>query len=143
ARRRLRERQVSALPEPQVSEPDRWHDLKPLLDREIQRLPDRYRLPILLCDLEGKPRKEAARQLACSEGTLSGRLARARALLAKRLAQRGIVASGGMLGLMLAEQAAAARVPALLISSTIKAASLLAAGSGAAEGTIGATIVAL
>ena len=60
------------------------NDLLPLLDQELSGLPDRYRQAIILCDLEGKSRKEAARLLGWREGTLSGRLARARVLLAKR-----------------------------------------------------------
>src|SRR5262245_37708928 len=86
ARRKGRERQVTGMPEPAVAEQDHWRDLQPLLDEELSRLPDKYRSVIVLCDLEGKSRKETARQLGCPEGTVAGRLARARAMLAKRLA---------------------------------------------------------
>jgi RNA polymerase sigma factor (sigma-70 family) len=90
ARRRGRERHVTVMPEPAVIERDLWRDLQPLLDEELSRLPDRYRAVIVLCDLEGKTRREAARQLDVPEGTVAGQLARARVLLAKRLAQRGV-----------------------------------------------------
>ena len=83
----LRERQVTEMPEPAVTEQDLWNDLQPLLDQELSRLPDKYRVAIVLCDLEGKTRKEAARQLGVPEGTLAARLAQGRGLLAKRLAQ--------------------------------------------------------
>src|SRR6201984_1597611 len=62
ARRRSRERQVTPMPEPGVAEQEPWHDLLPLLDQELARLPDKYRVAIVLSDLEGKTRKEAARQ---------------------------------------------------------------------------------
>src|SRR5262249_47581917 len=62
ARRKERERQVREMPEPAVEEQEVWHDLQPLLDQELSRLPDKYRVPIVLCDLEGKTRKEAAQQ---------------------------------------------------------------------------------
>src|SRR5262249_25927914 len=84
ARRRQRERQGVAMPEPEAVPPeDAWEDLQPLLDQELSRLPDRYRAAIVLCDLQGKTHKEAARQLSCPQGTLSARLSRGRALLAK------------------------------------------------------------
>ena len=75
AKRRARERQVTEMSEPAVTEPALWDDLQPLLDQELSRLPDKYRVAIVLCDLEGKTRKETARQLGCPEGTLAARLA--------------------------------------------------------------------
>jgi RNA polymerase sigma factor (sigma-70 family) len=87
ARRRSRERQVYAMPEPEaVVEPDVWSDMRPLLDQELDQLPDKYREAIVLCDLQGKTRKEAARQLGVPEGTLSGRLTTARRMLANTTA---------------------------------------------------------
>src|SRR5439155_3412765 len=62
AKRRARERQVTEMPEPAAPEQARWDDLLPLLDRELSRLPDKYRVAIVLCDLDGRTRAEAARQ---------------------------------------------------------------------------------
>src|SRR5437588_7541541 len=58
ARRRAKERQVVAIPQSEVKPDDLWRDLRPLLDRELSRLPDKYRLPVVLCDLEGRSRQE-------------------------------------------------------------------------------------
>src|SRR5262249_26019760 len=92
ARRRLKERQMSR---PEALDEDVWRELRPVLDQELNRLPEKYREPVILCDLEGQTRKEAARRLGWPEGTLSGRLSRARVLLAKRLARHGLTLSGG------------------------------------------------
>jgi hypothetical protein len=89
-----------------------------------------YRAAVVLCDLEGCPRREAARQLGVPEGTLSSRLARARALLARRLAKCGVTLSAGALAALAAEAPAA--VPAALACATVKAAALVAAGQAAA-----------
>ena len=128
-RRKTRERQVVEMPEPAGNEQDLRTDLQLLLDEELSRLPDKYRIAIVLCDLEGTTRKNAARQLGVPEGTLSGRLTRGRELLAKRLARRGLTVTSGTLAAFLAQQTASGCVPAVLVSSTIKAASAFAAGT--------------
>jgi RNA polymerase sigma factor (sigma-70 family) len=143
AKRRARERQVAEVPEPEAAPQEPWHDLRPLLDRELSRLPDKYRVPVVLCDLGGVTRREAARRLGVPEGTVAGRLARARAMLARRLAQRGLALSGGLLAVLLAQNGASAGVPTSVVSSTVKAATLLTAGQGAAAGLISAHVAAL
>jgi RNA polymerase sigma factor (sigma-70 family) len=143
ARRKGRERQVTQMPEAAAAEHDLWPDLQPLLDQELSRLSDKYRVVIVLCDLEGKTRQEAARQLGVPPGTVAGRLARARALLAKRLTRNGLTLSGGSLAAMLSQQAASAGVPAAVVSSTIHTASLLAAGQAAAVGVLSPKAAAL
>jgi RNA polymerase sigma-70 factor (ECF subfamily) len=131
-RRRAREKQVTDMPHPAAPPESTWHELQPLLDQELNRLPEKYRLPVVLCDLEGRPRKEAARQLRLPEGTLSSRLATARKTLAQRLARRGLALSGGAVAALLAENAATASVPPALITNTVHAATLIAAGHAAA-----------
>lgn len=143
-KRRRTEPQVAELPEPAAApqDPDLGLDLQLLLDRELSCLPDKYRIPLVLCDLEGKPRKEVARQLGWPEGTLSGRLARARKLLADRLARRGLVVPVGLLAVVLSRSAASACVPTSLLVSTVTAASQFAAGPTEA-GVISAPVVTL
>ncbi len=142
AKRRARERQVQVMPESAtVPEPDLGHDVEGLLDQELGRLPDKYRAAVVLCDLGGKTRKEAARQLKIPEGTLSTRLKTARAMLAKRLARHGLAVSAGALAAGLSRQATAS-VPASVAFDTIRAASLLAAGHAAA-GAIPANVAGL
>jgi RNA polymerase sigma factor (sigma-70 family) len=143
AKRGARESQVIQMPEPAATDPERWNDLQPLLDQELSGLPDVYRVAIVLCILEGKTRKEAARQLGVPEGTLAARLARGRVMLAKGLARHGLTVSGGTLTVVLAQNAASAGVPTSLVSSTIQAASLFAAGQAAAAGVISAQVAAL
>ncbi len=125
-RRRVREKPMDDVPHPQV-EPAEARDWLPLLDRELSLLPEKYRSAIVLCDLEGRTRKEAARVLSLSEGTLSSRLARGRTLLGKRLAGCGVALSGGAVAL-LSQGAASAQLPAALVVSTAKAAAIVAAG---------------
>jgi RNA polymerase sigma factor (sigma-70 family) len=140
-RRKGRERQVTEMPEPAVAEPALWRDLQLLLDEELSRLPDKYRSVVVLCDLEGKTRKEAARQLGVPEGTVAGRLARARVRLAMRLTSRGLVLSGGALAMVLSQNVASAVVPTSVVRFTIRAASLVAAGQAA--GVISVEVAAL
>lgn len=139
ARRQTRERQVATLPEPDSSHLQHEPDLHTLLDQELHRLPDKYRIAVILCHLEGKTRKEAARQLGVPEGTLSGRLDRGRAMLAKRLARRGCTISATALGLAISPAALAAT--GILMSSSIKAAAELAAGASA--GAVSTKVIAL
>ena len=141
ARRRARERQVEAMPHPEVTPAD-IPDWRPWLDRELSRLPEKYRTPVILCDLEGRTRREVAQQLSLPEGTLSSRLATARKMLAKRLSRHELPLACGVLTLSFSG-AASAGVPESLVVSTTKAAVLVAAGKTAATGFVSAAVVTL
>jgi RNA polymerase sigma factor (sigma-70 family) len=144
ARRRLRERQVGAMPEPVApAAAHGWDDARPVLDEELSRLPERYRVPVVLCDLEGLTRRDAARQLGVPEGTLSGRLTTARRKLALRLRRRGVVLSGAALASLLAGSSAAAGVPAPLALSTLEAVTAVTVGQAPLAGIVSAKVAAL
>jgi RNA polymerase sigma factor (sigma-70 family) len=127
-KRQSRERQSEQTPEPAVMELDEGNDLHYLLHQALAGLPHKFRASIILCYLEGKTRTDAARQLGVPEGTLAAWLARGRAMLAKRLSRHGQTMLAGALTAALVQSTASATVPDTLTSSTIQAASLLAAG---------------
>src|SRR5581483_12188204 len=107
------------------------HDLRRVLDEEINRLTARLRTTFILCCLEGRTVEEAARQLHCPPGTVASRLARARERLRGRLARRGLAPALGGLAALLAEHAQAAPVPGL-VEITLKASLLFVAGGAPA-----------
>jgi RNA polymerase sigma factor (sigma-70 family) len=121
ARRRARERQMAQVPHPEVppAEPEDW---RPLLDREVARLPRKYQDAVVLFYLEGWPFREAASKLGVPLGTLSSRLAKARRLLAKRLARIGLSLSATALASVLSEGIAPAAVPPSLVRQTVRGA---------------------
>jgi len=141
-RRRARELQVMDMPHPTVTTNFDVLDLHQALDRELCKLPDKYRVPIVLCDLEGRSRKDVAGQLQIPEGTLSSRLATGRQRLAKLLTRHGLALSGGALATVLSQQSAAAAMPAVLLATTVKAAALTAAGKSA-EALLSTHVLAL
>jgi RNA polymerase sigma factor (sigma-70 family) len=141
SRRRAVERQGALLPEPAAPAGREPADWLPLLDRELQRLPERYRAPVVLCELEGRSRKEAARMLCLAEGTVSSRLARARRLLARRLRRCGFALSAVSLALVLKDQVAA-NVPPSLRAATMQTLSG-SVPSNAVAGACSARVAAL
>jgi RNA polymerase sigma factor (sigma-70 family) len=127
ARRRLQERRVAEMPRTECHAETVWRDLQPVLDDELNRLPEKYRAPVLLCYVEGKTYEEAGRLLRLPVATVKSRLARARETLRRRLTRRGITRTGAALAAVLADKAAA-DVPSLLVASTLQTTLLLASG---------------
>jgi RNA polymerase sigma factor (sigma-70 family) len=128
ARRRARERQVLDMPAVQPTEEAVWSDLKPVLDEELNKLPAKYRAPLILCCLHGKTHQQAARELGWPSGSMSRRMTRARELLRKRLTRRGIFLSAGVLVSLLFQRSSATAASATLKATTVKAA--MAFGTG-------------
>jgi RNA polymerase sigma factor (sigma-70 family) len=153
ARRRAREERMGTpirLVPPSDGVPD---ELRAILDEEIARLPLRYRGAVVLCELEGLSRGEAARRLGVPEGTLSSRLARAKAQLRDRLVRRGFGLPLVTLFSVLLREARGTTLPFSLAESTVDATTLVVAGSTAtaaitptvaslAEGVLNAMLVA-
>jgi RNA polymerase sigma factor (sigma-70 family) len=143
AKRRAREQQAVR---PQEVDPDdelMRQDLRAILDEEVNRLPERYRVPVVLCYLQGHTNAEAARRLGCSRGTIATLLARARAKLRRRLTQRGVGLSAGVALATLTEAVRGSVVSFPLEHVTVKAAALLAAGQTQVAGALVAQAVAL
>lgn len=99
-----------------------WREVSPILDEELNRLPDKYRTPLVLCYLEGKTNDQAAEQLGWSRGQVAGQLSRGRDLLRKRLTSRGLTMTSAALGTLLIQQSATAAVPAALVSTAVQTA---------------------
>ncbi len=107
-------------------------DLVEILDAELDRLPGKYRSPLVLCYLEGRTHDEAARELQWPVGTVKGRLARGRELLRSRLSRRGFAPASGVLGLFASPEL----IPALdrpLVERIVGPAARMAAGESISQ----------
>jgi RNA polymerase sigma factor (sigma-70 family) len=125
---------VQADPEAELT----WREMRVVLDEELQRLPARYRDPLLLCYLEGRTQDEAARQLGWSKSTLRRRLEKARELLRIRLTRLGLSLSAALLGTLLTPTAVSSALPAELMGTTMQA--VLPAAGAQATGLGGASL---
>jgi len=143
AQRREGPQEIHDVPTPDTTAQVVWRDLQGVLDYEIERLPDKYREPFVLTYIQGKTCTEVARELGCPEGTVFGRLARARERLRFRLERRGIALSAAALSTFLADQSLSAAVSQVLSDATLQAASAMAAGKLLAGGAVSATIAVL
>ena len=141
--RKLREREAAEMAEQLRVEEGEWERIKDVLDDELDTLPERYRVPILLFHLEGRSLGEIAALLGTKGSTVGTRLSRGRELLRTRLTRRGITISVVALGGLLTQKTAMATVPATFMATTVKAATLFAAGEAAAGGLVSAQAAAL
>ena len=140
ARRRAIERKAGERPVDRSAGAD-LRDLAAILHEEVDRLPERYRVPLVLCDLEGRSQEDAARHLGCPAGTVKSRLSRGRARLRGRLLRRGVAPSAG---LPVGRRGKGSRRPPLycrtLVESTIQSTTRV---TSAAAGSIPPSIAAL
>jgi RNA polymerase sigma factor (sigma-70 family) len=110
-------------------------ELRHVLDRELDKLPTKYRAAVVLCYLEGRTHSEVAALLGCPRQTITTRLTRACARLRARLTRRGLALSAGAIAALWAQEAAAA-VPSDLTGGTVRAASSLALAEQVVSGTV-------
>ena len=106
-----------------------WRELRAILHEEMERLSDKYRAPLVLCYLEGMTQDKAAEHLRLPEGTLRGRLERARLLLRGRLSRRGLAPA--VLLLADASPQVSAAIPEILVLTAIRSAGAVALGRSA------------
>jgi RNA polymerase sigma factor (sigma-70 family) len=111
-----------------------WEELKPVLDAELDKLPEKYRAPLVLCYLEGKTNEQAASELGRPAGSISKHLARGRELLRERLQTRGVALTAAALGSVLTQNAATAVPPAPVVDLTATVASGVTAVKGTTAG---------
>jgi RNA polymerase sigma factor (sigma-70 family) len=121
-RRKAHERQASAMthPDPDPSTEATWNEVRPILDAELDALPDEARRLLIACYLQEKTHAEAAAELGLPQGSIAWHLQRARTLLAARLARRGITVSALLLAVLLEDSAKGAGVPAVLQVHTVE-----------------------
>jgi RNA polymerase sigma factor (sigma-70 family) len=115
---------------PDTAEQAAQREASRVVDEELQHLPEKFRLPIILCYFEGRTYEEAAQELGLPSGSMGKRLSQAQERLRERLLRRGVTLSATCLGMLLASSAQA--VPPMLTGAAIKAALLFAAGNSAA-----------
>jgi RNA polymerase sigma factor (sigma-70 family) len=139
-RRRAHERRASEMAPADPTLDMTLRDLQRVLHEELRELPDRYRVPLVLCYLEGLSHEEAARQLGWTKGALRGRLDRGREHVRRRLTRRGVTLSAALGAAGLALKAPAAR--AALVEAVVRAA-MLPAADGAVSAVVSARAAAL
>jgi len=125
ARRRQQEKEGMAMTattfKPEQENQAAWNELRPVLHDEVNRLPEKYRLPVILSYLEGRTNEEVATLLDWPVGTVKGRLSRARDMLRSRLLRRGLALSAAFLCTSLSQGVIFAEVlPESLIDSTVR-----------------------
>src|SRR4051794_27647911 len=136
-RRRAHERQGGEMVATARFDDHTWSELRPVLHDEVNRLPEKYRVPVILCYLEGKTNEEVAQLLHWPVGTVKGRLSRARDLLRSRLTRRGLALSAVLLVTSLSNGTVIADVvPARLVDATVTNALAMTARRTAAGASV-------
>ncbi len=128
SRRKERESVLSGQEADSGEQEPGWRELRPVIDEEVARLPERYRAAVVLCYLQGLTHHEAAGRLGCPVGTVRSRLSRGRERLRMRLERRGLAPAVALVGSSLATEAMASPTPSAMMIATVKAVSQVAVG---------------
>jgi RNA polymerase sigma factor (sigma-70 family) len=144
AQEAARRKSEAHAPVRRMSEPDdlTWRDVRAVLHEELNKLPERYRMVLVMCYLESKTQDQAAAKLGLAKSTLKERLERGRELLRARLVGRGLGPAALLAAAAWPAAVASACLPSTLVSATVNAAGLSVAGQGTA-GVISAEVAAL
>jgi RNA polymerase sigma factor (sigma-70 family) len=134
ARAVARQRREACAARPEAVPPDDLtrSEVRSALDAELSRLPDRWRLPLVLCYLESRTQDEAAAQLGWSKSTLRRRLEQARAALGSRLKGRGIAWSAVLPAVLASDGLTATAMSLACVDSTVAAALAVVNGNSMA-----------
>jgi RNA polymerase sigma factor (sigma-70 family) len=143
AAQRNLERRSEPMPQSEPLDDLTWQELRGVIDKEIAALPEKYRLPVVLCHLQGLSYDQAAKELGWQKSSLAKRLTKARELLRRRLIRRGVTLSAAALATALESKVAAAPIGALLAINTVKAALSYAAGKAAAGGCVSTAAIVM
>lgn len=133
---------VNVLEQPDHDTDRTWAEIRPILDHELARLSEKYRLPIIYCYLEGKTYEETARYLRVPHSTVRIRLERAREMLKDRLTKRGVTVSVGILATLLTERASVTASSALF-ESTVRVSVSVVGVNAAPNGLVSEPVITL
>ncbi len=121
----------------------RREELREVLDAGLERLAERYRLPLVLHYLEGRPQDEVAALLDVPAGTLASLLSRGRDLLRDQLSRQGVAIGVLALGPLLAAEGHASELPSGFAATAAAAAAAIGAGASALSAGASPTAAAL
>lgn len=135
--RKIHERRAAELSQSSSNDnPSHHAPIPDALDEELERLPEKYRLPLLLFHLEGRSIEEIGALMGLKTSTVGTRLSRGREILQQRMAQRGIVLTTATSVAVLSAAGSAASVSAAWVSTSTQAARAFAAGRFMQEGAM-------
>jgi RNA polymerase sigma factor (sigma-70 family) len=118
-------------------------ELRSVFDEELTRLPDKWRLPLILCYLEGRTQEEAAKQLGWSKNTLRRRLDEARARLGGRLRARDAAWPAAFTAVLVSDMVSSAALRPKLIGATVEAVASISANVAPATAVVSTNVAAL